>query len=159
VLSHIPTPVEALAEAARVVRTGGAVMTVGFDGRWEFAAKETIERVMGELGFRRPEWYDRFKRDVEPRTAFPDRLTEVADAAGLADVEVHACAVDVGVRDTQGIVAWRLGMPMYVPFMAGLDDARRADVLDALHVAVGPNPEPLVPQLLVLSARVTPPGR
>jgi hypothetical protein len=92
-------------------------------------------------------------------TAFPDRLTEVADAAGLADVEVHACAVDVGVRDTQGIVAWRLGMPMYVPFMAGLDDARRADVLDALHVAVGPNPEPLVPQLLVLSARVTPPGR
>jgi SAM-dependent methyltransferase len=159
VLSHIPRPVEALAEAARVVRTGGAVMTVGFDGRWEFAAKETIERVMGELGFRRPEWYDRFKRDVEPRTAFPDRLTEVADAAGLADVEVHACAVDVGVRDTQGIVAWRLGMPMYVPFMAGLDDARRADVLDALHVAVGPNPEPLVPQLLVLSARVTPPGR
>jgi len=48
---------------------------------------------------------------------------------------------------------------MYAPLMAGLEDARQADVLDALHVAVGPNPEPLVPQLLVLSARVTPPGR
>jgi SAM-dependent methyltransferase len=157
VLSHIPTPIDGLAEAARVVRPGGAVLTVGFDGRWEFAAKETVERVMGDFGFRRPDWYDRFKRDVEPLTAFPDRLAAVAAAAELSDVHVHECAVDVGVRDAEGIVAWRLGTPMYAPFMAGLDDERRAEVLDALHGAVGPNPEPLVPALLVLSARVPAP--
>jgi len=158
VLSHVPTPIDALAEAARVVRPGGAVMTVGFDGRWEFGAKETIERVMGEFGLRRPEWYARFKSHVEPLTAFPERLAAVADTAGLADVQVQECAVDVGVRDTEGIVAWRLGTPMYAPFMAGLDEERRAEVLDALHAAVGPEPEPLVPRLLVLTARV-PPGR
>jgi ubiquinone/menaquinone biosynthesis C-methylase UbiE len=113
VLSHIATPADALADAARVVRPGGAVMTVGFDGRWEFAAKETIERVMGDFGCRRPEWYARFKRDAEPLTAFPDRLAGVAEAAGLAEVHVHECAVDVDVRDAEGIVAWRLGTPMY----------------------------------------------
>ncbi len=154
VLSHIPTPVDALADAARVVRPGGAVMTVGFDGRWEFSAKETIERVMGDFGFRRPEWYDRFKRDVEPLTAFPDRLAAVAKGAGLNDVHVHECAVDVDVRTADGIVAWRLGTPMYAPFLASLDGERRTEVLDALHAAVGPDPEPLVPGLLVLSARV-----
>jgi SAM-dependent methyltransferase len=159
VLSHIPTPVDALAEAARVVCPGGAVMTVGFDGRWEFAAKETIERVMGDFGFRRPEWYDRFKRDVEPLTAFPDRLAAVAGAAGLAEVDVLECAVDVGVRDADGIVAWRLGTPMYAPFMASLDVERRLQVLDALRAAVGLEPEPLVPALLVLSARVAPAER
>ena len=152
VLSHIPTPVDALTEAARVVRPSGAVITVGFDGRWEFTAKETIEQVMCEFGLRRPDWYDQFKRDVEPLTAFPDRLAPVAAHAGLAEVHVHECAVDVGVRDAEGIIAWRLGTPMYATFMAGLDAERRADVLGALHAAV--KPEPLVPQLLVLSARV-----
>src|SRR3989442_653939 len=104
VLSHIPAPIDALAEATRVVRPGGAVLTVGFDGRWEFAAKETVDRVMDDFGFRRPEWYDRFKREVEPLTAFPDRLSAVAEAAGLVDVHVEECAVDVGVHDTAGIV-------------------------------------------------------
>jgi trans-aconitate methyltransferase len=156
VLSHIPTPVDALAEAARVVRLGGAVMTVGFDGRWDFAAKETVDRVMEDFGFRRPDWYDRFKRDVEPLTSFPERLAAVATAAGLAEIKVLETTVDVGVRDTDGIVAWRLGTPTYAPFMASLDDGRRLQVLDALRAAVGPEPEPLVPALLVLSARVSP---
>jgi ubiquinone/menaquinone biosynthesis C-methylase UbiE len=159
VLSHIPTPVDALAEAARVVRGDGAVMTVGFDGRWEFPAKETIERVMETFGARRPQWYDRFKRDVEPLTSLPDRLAAVATSAGLTEVQVREHTLDTGVRDTDGIVAWRLGMPIYAPFMAGLDDARRKQVLDALRAAVGPHPEPLVPQLLVLSARVPSPSR
>ena len=159
VLSHISTPIDALAEATRVVRPGGAVLTVGFDGRWEFAAKETVDRVMEDFGFRRPEWYDRFKREVEPLTAFPDRLSAVAEAAGLVDVHVEECAVDVGVHDTAGIVAWRLGMPTYAPFLARLDDERQAEVLNALHAAVGPEPEPLVPGLLVLSARVPPSAR
>jgi hypothetical protein len=70
----------------------------------------------------------------------------------LAEVHVHESPVDVGVRDAEGIIAWRLGTPMYAPVRAGLDDERRADVLGALRAAV--KPESLVPPLLVLSTRV-----
>lgn len=154
VISHVPEPVDALREVARTVRGGGAVMTVGFDGRRLFPAKQTIDEVMVAFGMVLPDWYVEFKRDVEPKTAFPDRLAAVARAAGLVDVQVNERAVDVGVRTTDGIIAWRLGYPVSARFMAALDTERRAAVLQALRDAVGPEPQPLVPELLVLVARV-----
>ncbi len=156
VLSHIPTPAAALRECARVVREQGAVMTIGFDGRWEIPAKHLVEDVMTDFGFRRPAWYDTFKREVEPLTASPDRLVAVADSAGLAEVTVREHTVDTGVRTADGIVTWRLGTPAYATFMDGLDNRRRADVLEAVRAAVGPDPEPMAAALLVLTGRVRP---
>lgn len=154
VLSHVPEPVRALAEVIRTVRAGGVVMTLGFDGRWSFPAKAIVEEVMRSYGHERPAWYSRFKDEVEPMTAFPDRLATVARAAGLIDVTVHEHAVDVDVRTADGIIAWRLGNPMYAPFVAALEPATRADVQAALRAALGPEPEPLVPELLVLVGTV-----
>jgi SAM-dependent methyltransferase len=154
VLSHVPEPARALAEVARTVRAGGTVMTLGFDGRWSFPAKAIVEDVMRRFGLERPAWYTRFKDEIEPLTSVPDRLVAVAGAAGLVDVTVHEHAVDVGVRTADGIIAWRLGNPMYAPFMAALDPSTRDDVLDALRAAIGPDPAPLVPELLVLVAGV-----
>ncbi len=154
VLSHLDAPLDALVEAARVTRRGGAVLSVGYDGRWSFAAKETIEVTLVTFGFERPAWYDRLKRETEPLSAFPDRLAALAREAGLVDIVVHEVSADVHVRTADAIVAWRLSMPMYEPFIAGLDDATGARVMHALHEAVGPAPEPLVPGLLVLDARV-----
>jgi ubiquinone/menaquinone biosynthesis C-methylase UbiE len=154
VISHLPDPAAGLHEVAGTVRTGGVLMTVGFDGRWEFAAKQTVEDVMTGFGLRRPEWYETFKRDVEPLTAFPEQLAAVARDAGLTALTVHEHAVDVGVRTADGIIAWRLGTPTYAPFMAGLDEGRRSEMLEMLREALGPEPEALVPELLVLVARV-----
>jgi SAM-dependent methyltransferase len=153
VISHVPEPADALREVARTVRDGGVVMTVGFDNRWVFPAKQAIEEVLLGFGMTLPDWYVGFKRDVEPLTAFPDRLAAVARAAGLVEVEVKERPVDVGVRTTDGIIAWRLGYPVSARFMVALDDERRAEVLEALRDAVGPDPQPLVPELLVLVAR------
>jgi SAM-dependent methyltransferase len=154
VISHVPDPAAALREVARTVHRHGILLTVGFDGRWEFSAKATIEDVMAGFGLRRPEWYDTFKREIEPLTAFPDRLETVARTAGLLEVEIHEHAVDVGVRTADEIIAWRLGFPMYAMFMVSLDDETRIEVLDALRAALGPDPDPLVPELLVLVGRV-----
>ncbi|HEX2738454.1 MAG TPA: class I SAM-dependent methyltransferase [Acidimicrobiia bacterium] len=78
VLSHLDAPLDALVEAARVTRQGGAVLSVGYDARWSFAAKEVIEATLMTFGFERPEWYDRMKRETEPLSAFPDRLAALA---------------------------------------------------------------------------------
>ncbi len=153
VLSHIPDPVTALAEVARCVRTDGVVMTIGFCGSWEHTVKTVVEETVMHFGFERPAWYDAFKRNVEPRTAFPDRLEEVAIAAGLDPVVVTAMTVDTAVRDPDDLIAWRLGNPSLAPFVAGLDPARRDELLAALLDAIGPDPDPLVPELLILTGR------
>jgi SAM-dependent methyltransferase len=154
VLSHIDRPADALAEAARVTRSGGAVMTLGFDRRWEFGAKELIDGALVRAGARIPQWYQEFKTEVEPLTSYPERLSAVASDAGLGDVRVIETAVDVGVRDAAGLVAWRTGNPVFAPFLAGLDASERDRLLRSIHDALGPDPEPLVPELLVLSGRV-----
>ena len=63
-------------------------------------------------------------------------------------------AVDVGVRDGPGLVAWRTGNPVFAPFLAGLDPSERNRLLQSIYHTLGPDPEPLVPELLVLSGRV-----
>ena len=154
VLSHVPEPVHALTEVARTVRGRGVVMTLGFDARWSFPEKAIIEQVMVGYGMELPPWYRTFKCDVEPLTALPDRLVSVAGAAGLTDVVVYEHAVDVDVRTADAIIAWRLGFPVYASFVAELDPIARADVLAALHDAIGTDPSPLVPEVLVLVGRV-----
>jgi SAM-dependent methyltransferase len=155
VLSHIPDPVSALAEVARCIRTDGVVMTIGFCGSWEHAVKAVVEETVTRFGFERPAWYESFKREVEPRTAFPDQLEEVAVAAGLDPVVITAVTVDTAVRDPDDLIAWRLGNPSLAPFMAGLDAARRDELLAALRDAIGLDPDPLVPELLIMTGRVS----
>jgi ubiquinone/menaquinone biosynthesis C-methylase UbiE len=154
VISHIDAPVDALAEVARTTRRGGAVMTLGFDRRWEFGAKELIDGALVHAGATIPPWYDEFKNAVEPLTAYPERLDAVARDAGLSDVRVIETAVDLDVRDAPGLVAWRTGNPIFAPFLAGLDASERDSLLDSIYAALGPDPAPLVPELLVLSGRV-----
>ena len=159
VISHIDTPVNALAEIARATRPDGAVMTLGFDRRWEFSAKEVIDGALVRAGAETPAWYDAFKSTVEPLTAYPDRLATVARDAGLTDVRVIETAVDVDVHDAPGLVAWRTGNPVFAPFLARLDASDRDALLESIYDTLGPHPEPLVPELLVLSARVASPSK
>jgi SAM-dependent methyltransferase len=153
VISHVAAPVDTLAEVARTVRPGGVVMTLGFDRRWEYAEKERIDRAFTEAGATVAPWYRELKEVVEPMTAYPDRLLAVGRDAGLADAYVVETRIDVGVRDPDDLVAWRAGNPAYAPFLAGLDAMERAAVLRSAATGLGPDPAPLVPELLVLVGR------
>lgn len=153
-VSHVPDPVRALAEANRVTRTGGVVLAAVFSARSGHPAKEQVEAAAARFGYRRPAWYERMKRDVEPLTATPVALAGAARAAGLSEVQVHEREVDLGLHSPEDLVAWRLGMASLAPFVASLDVGRRRALEEAARAAVGPEPQAFRPLVLILSSRV-----
>jgi len=158
VLSHLEDPARGLAEVARTVRPGGAVMALGFSAGWDHPAKAIVDGVAARFGFEWPAWYQAFKRDIEPLTSTPARLVAVARDAELADVAVTVNVVDTGVSTAPGLMAWRLGMPACADFVAGLGEPERRAFIDAARDAIGDHLAPLAPELLVLCGRVSDDG-
>jgi SAM-dependent methyltransferase len=153
-LNHVPDPDRALSEAARVTRPGGAVLASVFSARSGHPAKDQVEGVAARFGFRRPDWYERLKADVEPLTAEPGALAAAARAAGLSAVDVVERPVELGLQAPADLVAWRLGTPSLAGFAASLPPARRAALVAAAEEALGPAPQPFTPLILILSSRV-----
>jgi ubiquinone/menaquinone biosynthesis C-methylase UbiE len=95
VLHFVPDPLQAVAEMARVARTGGAVAAYV----WDFA---------GERQFTHTFWHAAIALDaaaahLDPRTQFticaPEPLTQLFAAAGLHDVTVESVVMPVVFRD------------------------------------------------------------
>jgi SAM-dependent methyltransferase len=152
VVNHLPDPARGLAEAGRVTRPGGCVLASVFSAGSVHPAKEQVEAVAARFGYRRPEWYDRMKREVEPLTENAAALATAARSGGLAEVQVLEREVDVGLDTAEDLVAWRLGMASMAPFVASLDAGRREELLEAALAAVGPEPQALRPLVLILSS-------
>jgi SAM-dependent methyltransferase len=148
VINHLDDPASAVAEMARVTRTGGAVMTTTF-GPDEQPVKAAIEDVLRAHGWTPPAWYAELKATVMPLTATPDALAAVGRAAGLGQVFVDAIDVDLGDLSPTAVVAYRLGMAHAAPFIAELDAAERA-TLTAEAADVAATSPPLHLPLLVL---------
>lgn len=152
-ISHVADPVRALAEARRVVRNGGVVMVGLFAVAAPNTSKDVVDAVAQRYGYVRPAWYDVLKRDYEPLTNTPAKLRACALAAGLTDVVIAQRTVDTGVAAPLDIVASRIGMAHLAPFVAELDDATRRDFVAAAIAAVAVDPQPLRPDVLVMSSR------
>jgi SAM-dependent methyltransferase len=154
VLNHLHDPTAAVAEMARVVRSGGPVLASTFAAQPRHRAKVVVEEAAAAFGYIEPPWYTEMKVEVEPRTARADRLAAVATAAGLVDVAVDERAVNVGADTPEVIAAYRLSMAQFAPFVAGLDDQRRQALHAAVIEALGPDVEPIRPVVLFLAAHV-----
>ncbi len=153
-ISHVADPVRALTEARRVVRDGGVVMVAQFRAAPANTSKDVVDAVAQRYGYTRPGWYELLKRDYEPMTNTPERLRACALAAGLDDVVIAERMVDTGVAAPADIVASRIGMAHLAPFVAELDGATRRDFLEAAVAAVAVDPQPLRPDVLIMSSRV-----
>jgi demethylmenaquinone methyltransferase/2-methoxy-6-polyprenyl-1,4-benzoquinol methylase len=153
-LNHLTDPGRALAEAARVVRPGGAVVASTFATGEEHPAKRIIDDVMHRSGWHPPAWHLEFTALATPLSSTPERLAGLAADVGLRQVRTRVLDVDAGLRSAAELVAWRLGMAQFAEFLRGLDPCTRAQVETACREAVGTDPQPLRRSVLMLSSIV-----
>jgi ubiquinone/menaquinone biosynthesis C-methylase UbiE len=153
-VSHVEDPVRAVVEASRVVRPGGVVMVASFAARPANASKDVVDSIAGRFGYVRPLWYERLKSELEPMTNTPDALRKRAQRAGLADIAIVERTVETGVVTPEDIVASRIGMAHLAPFVDSLSDSQRRAFVAAATAAVARDPQPLSPDVLILSSRV-----
>lgn len=138
-LNHLHDPAAGLAEAARVTRTGGAVVAGSYALDDSHPARDAVDAAARALGWRPPPWYRSVREETVPLLATVDRAAAAARGAGLVDV--RAANVRVGYPDLgpADLVAWRLGMAHLAPFVASLPavaaDGLLADALARLEGA------------------------
>jgi SAM-dependent methyltransferase len=153
-LNHLAEPHCLLAEAARVTRAGGFILASTFSRGDEHSAKQAVERVAREWGWRRPKWYERQSAWAQ-LTDTEDGLIHEAHKAGLERTCVHRATVDTGLITAESLVASRLGLAQFAAFLKTLGREERMEMTNAAEAVVGGSPRPLVREILILSARVS----
>ncbi len=140
-LNHVPDLARSLSECRRVLHRGGLVLASTFPSGDDHPAKAVVEEVLRRHGYRRPDWYDTFKKRIAELTGDPEAFARAARDTGLTDVQVGRREVDAGLDQPELAVAWRLNMPHTLGFVTGLDPARRAELhRHATEAVRGPLP-------------------
>lgn len=151
VLNHLPQPIDALRELARIITPTGAVLVSVFGEAPPHPSKDAIDAVARRYGFAAPGWHRRLKDEFEPQTATPDALAALARQAGLSDVTARVVNIEPTMTDTD-LVGWRTGMAHLAPFIATLPAQRAQALADDARAAVAGMP-PLDIAMLTLVAR------
>jgi SAM-dependent methyltransferase len=153
-LNHVDDPVAALAELARVVRPGGAVLaTVAAATTAHRAVRDRIDAVVADAGFTPPGWYAHLTTVQAPQLGSGPAMGAAARAAGLAVVDVTERPADVGVERAEDLVDYRLGQAHVAAWLAGLSAGERAALRRAAVEAVAPVMAPYRPPVVTLVAR------
>jgi ubiquinone/menaquinone biosynthesis C-methylase UbiE len=150
--NHVSDPHVALAEAARVVGTGRAVLASAYALDDDHPVKAAVDTAVSEAGWMPEPWVQALKTYAAPHLA---TVAGALDAAARAGLSATAEAMEVPFPELTpaDLVAWRLGMAQVAPFMAARrEEVRQAITSRALDL-LGPNPEPLVRHMIVLVGR------
>jgi SAM-dependent methyltransferase len=152
-LNHLPEPFRLVAEAARVTRRGGMVMTMTFAAGDNHPVKATVDEVAARWGWEAPAWYHE-QRHWAALTDTPAGLRAQAQQAGLDDADVFSVEVDAGLRTPTEFVTWRLGMAHMAGFVSEIPASERRRLVAEAELAVTPHTQPLLRLLLILSSRL-----
>jgi len=152
-LNHLP-PAPALAEMARIVRAGGAVVASTWASVRSDPAKEAVADVLRSWGWRPPAWYESMKAEFEPISGDPHRLTKAAQQVGLVDVHASVVEADLDALESSAVVAYRLAMPQIAPWVAGLGEPAASQLVRQACRAVSPHAPGWRPSVIHLTARV-----
>jgi ubiquinone/menaquinone biosynthesis C-methylase UbiE len=152
-INHLDEPVRALAEAARVLRPGGAVVVTAYATDDGHPLKAAVEDAASAIGWTNDAWYAAIRAGAVPLLATTERAMTAARDAGFVDARAEHLDVpfpDLGPAD---LVAWRLGMANVAPFAAALSPPERHALAADAIARLGDDPPPLVRSMIVLTAR------
>ncbi|WP_158296531.1 class I SAM-dependent methyltransferase [Nocardioides albidus] len=147
-LGHLTDPEPVLAGLRRVAPMLAAS---AFAQGWTHPAKDVVEQVLAEHGYRPPGWYLAFKSGPERRIGDPDRFAALVAGAGHREVRVRRVEVATGLVEPEDLAAWRLGMAHVAPFVDRLPQSARRAVREEAARRLAGAPEVVVP-VLVLTA-------
>ena len=151
-LNHLPDPVPALRELARVTRPGGSVLATVYANSGVSDARDRVDEIAVEHGFRWPEWYLRVKFEWAPRLGTVTAMTAAARAAGLVAARSVEYAAEVGLDRAEDLVDYRFHQAHCREWISGLSAAERAALRAAAIAAVEPIMRPYRPRVVRLVA-------
>lgn len=150
-LNHLPTPADALREAARVVRPGSPLLVSAYAAEDGHPVKEAVDAAAAELGWTPDPWVSDLRATSMPLLASILGARQAAAVAGLVDVEVRRVDVSFPDLGADDLVAWRCGMAQLAPFVAGLTAVQRAQLRSRSLELLG-TPPTLVRRIVVIAA-------
>ena len=150
-LNHLQ-PGPALAQIRRVLRAGGTLLASTWGGGTD-PVKAVVTDAARAWGWAEPAWYRAMKDEVEPVSGNPHALAAAAATVGLTDVRAETVHVDLGVRHARDVVAYRLALPQFASFLAGLPPADRRALAERAEAVVAPLVPSWRPAVVLLAAR------
>ncbi len=152
-INHLPEPHRLLAEAARVACRGGLVTVMTFAAGDDHPAKAAVDEVARRHGWRPPAWFEE-QGHWAALTDTPEGLLAQAERALLPVSELQVIEVEAGPLTAAELVGWRLGHAHLAAFVTRLAPDGHHRLLADAEEAVGPAPQPLSRELLILSSRL-----
>jgi SAM-dependent methyltransferase len=154
VLNHLVAPADGFAELIRVTRPGGAVLAAVYGNSSQSDARDRIDGIARDEGWRAPAWYVDIKAAATPILGTAANMRRIAQDAGLVDVSVDERAVDVGVTRAEQLVDYRFGQAHYTTWLDQIGARRTEEVRRRAIDAVRPVMRPYRPIVVFLSALV-----
>ncbi|HYB87729.1 MAG TPA: class I SAM-dependent methyltransferase [Streptosporangiaceae bacterium] len=153
VLNHLTDPAAGLAELGRVTRPGGAVLATAFGNSSRSDTRDRIDAIAQQAGWQIPGWYTQLKATAFPMLGTTTGMAAAARAAGLNEVEAEDRPVDVGITEPEQLVSYRLGHPVFAPWLDGIGSAAARNLAREAAEAIRPIMQPYRPAAVFLLAR------
>lgn len=150
--NHLDDAAAGFAEAARVVRPGGAVLASAYASDDTHPVKAAVESALRARGWVPEPWHAVMQTQRTPQLATEASCRDAVSRAGVA-ATVERVRVPFPELTPQQIVGWRLGMAQHARFVGALPPPERARVVDEVVAAIGDCP-PLVRSVMVITATV-----
>jgi SAM-dependent methyltransferase len=154
VVNHLTDPAAGFAELRRVTRSGGAILASAFSNSNQDPARDQVDAVAAEAGWRPPPWYSTLKATAAPLVGTPRGMAGAAGAAGLAVISAEERSVDVGVTAPDQLVAYRLGHPTFADWLDTIGPEEAAQLARRAVEAIRSTMRPYRPSVVFLVAGV-----